>query len=143
VDVTAGVDMGGTKIQTAIVRAGKAIGQARLPTPQGGPAAVLKAVQETMAFLVRCLGASPGRRRPCWLAPSSAQRLLVHTLCTHPHIPTCGAFRGRLDPGRSVGPGSSAGANSDARRVIREHPNRGFETATAAQTRVASQTGGL
>ena len=35
-DVTAGVDMGGTKIQTAIVRAGKAIGQARLPTPRAG-----------------------------------------------------------------------------------------------------------
>ena len=40
--------MGGTKIQTAIVRDGKPIGQARVPTPQGGPAMVLKAVRETI-----------------------------------------------------------------------------------------------
>jgi glucokinase len=40
--------MGGTKIQTAIVRGGKPIGQARVPTPQGGPAMVLKAVRETI-----------------------------------------------------------------------------------------------
>jgi glucokinase len=59
VAVTAGVDMGGTKIQTAIVRAGKAIGQARLPTPQGGPAEVLQAIQETIATAAAAAGVKP------------------------------------------------------------------------------------
>jgi glucokinase len=49
VAVTAGVDMGGTKIQTAIVRGGKPVGQARLATPQGGPAEVLTAVRDSIA----------------------------------------------------------------------------------------------
>ena len=40
--------MGGTKIQAAIVRGGMPVGQARLPTPQGRPAMVLEAVQETI-----------------------------------------------------------------------------------------------
>jgi glucokinase len=48
VAVTAGVDMGGTKIQTAIVRGGAPIGQSRVPTPQGGTIAVLEAVVETI-----------------------------------------------------------------------------------------------
>jgi glucokinase len=48
VALTAGVDLGGTKIQTAIVRAGRALGQARLPTPQGGPADVLESVHRTI-----------------------------------------------------------------------------------------------
>jgi glucokinase len=40
--------MGGTKIQTAIIRGDKPVGQARVPTPRGGPASVLEAVAETI-----------------------------------------------------------------------------------------------
>jgi glucokinase len=59
VAVTAGVDMGGTKIQTAIVRAGKAIGDARINTPQGGPAVVLDGVQGTIADALASAGVTP------------------------------------------------------------------------------------
>lgn len=47
--LTAGVDMGGTKIQVAIVRGLKAVGQARVETPHGSPADVLKAIRGTVA----------------------------------------------------------------------------------------------
>jgi glucokinase len=40
--------MGGTKIQTAIIRGGKPIGQGRVPTPQGSAEMVLEAVRETI-----------------------------------------------------------------------------------------------
>jgi len=42
--VTVGVDLGGTKIQTAAVRAGKVVGTSRLPTPRTGAADVIDAI---------------------------------------------------------------------------------------------------
>jgi len=57
--VTAGVDMGGTKIQTAIVRSGKPLGQARVPTPQGGPGEVLKSVRSTIVDAAAAAGIAP------------------------------------------------------------------------------------
>jgi glucokinase len=61
VALTAGVDMGGTKIQTAIVRAGKPLGKARLPTPQGGPVEVLEAVRSTIADAAAATGIMPAQ----------------------------------------------------------------------------------
>lgn len=46
--VTAGVDLGGTKIQTIVARADEILGQARLPTPEESPDAVAEAVAETV-----------------------------------------------------------------------------------------------
>ena len=57
--LTAGVDMGGTKIQTAIVRAGKPIGQMRVDTPQGGAATVLEAVRGTINAAAAAAGVKP------------------------------------------------------------------------------------
>ncbi len=59
VTLTAGVDMGGTKIETAVIRDSRPIGQTRLPTPKGGPAAVLKAVVETVAAAAAAAGIKP------------------------------------------------------------------------------------
>src|SRR5437870_13576588 len=56
VGLTAGVDMGGTKIQAAIVRSGKSVGQARVATPQGGPAKVLEAVEGAVAEAASAAG---------------------------------------------------------------------------------------
>jgi glucokinase len=49
-DLRGGIDLGGTKIQTAVVDgSGKAIGEARRPTPtSGGPADVVAAMAEAM-----------------------------------------------------------------------------------------------
>src|SRR5258708_1195352 len=59
VTLTAGVDMGGTKIETAVIRDSRPIGQPRLPTHKGGPAAVLKAVVETVASAAAAAGIKP------------------------------------------------------------------------------------
>lgn len=44
VSVIAGVDLGGTKIQTVIMRSGRIVGGARVPTPQTGAADVVDAI---------------------------------------------------------------------------------------------------
>jgi len=46
--ITAGVDLGGTKIQTVVVRDRHVVGQARRPTPQTGAADVVAAILETI-----------------------------------------------------------------------------------------------
>jgi glucokinase len=47
--VTAGVDLGGTKIQTVVLRNKKVVGDARVPTPQtGDPADVIEAIVRTI-----------------------------------------------------------------------------------------------
>jgi glucokinase len=51
--------MGGTKIQTAIVRAGKPIGESRVNTPQEGAASVLEAVQNTILDAAASAGVGP------------------------------------------------------------------------------------
>jgi glucokinase len=57
-----GVDLGGTKIQTAVVGArGKVVGEAREPTPtSGGPPAVTEAVARAMQEATRAAGTTPG-----------------------------------------------------------------------------------
>jgi glucokinase len=46
--LAAGVDLGGTKIQAAVVRNRSVVGQARVPTPQSGAAAVIRAIAATV-----------------------------------------------------------------------------------------------
>jgi glucokinase len=59
VALTAGVDMGGTKIQTAIVRAGKSIGEVRVSTPLEGAASVVEAVLGTIDEAAAAAGINP------------------------------------------------------------------------------------
>jgi glucokinase len=52
--ITAGVDLGGTKIQTVVLRDGTVVGQTRVPTPQTGVAqdvidAIVRTVRESQA----------------------------------------------------------------------------------------------
>ena len=44
----AGVDLGGTKIQTVLMRGRLVIGQSRVPTPDSGGASVVQAIQATL-----------------------------------------------------------------------------------------------
>jgi glucokinase len=46
--LTAGVDLGGTKIQTVVVRARRVVGQSRVSTPHTGPTDVVQAVVGTV-----------------------------------------------------------------------------------------------
>ena len=53
--VTAGVDLGGTKIQAVVVSAGVVVGQSRHPTPKTDAAAV---VAEIVASIQSALGSA-------------------------------------------------------------------------------------
>ena len=57
-----GVDVGGTKLQASLVEeSGGITGRLRCPTPrEGGPKAVLKAIQKVMQDLLREQGVEPG-----------------------------------------------------------------------------------
>ena len=59
----AGVDLGGTKIQTVIVDGeGNVLGQCRLPTPQDrGPAGVLEAMVDSVRQALADAGADPAQ----------------------------------------------------------------------------------
>ena len=58
-----GIDLGGTKIQTAIVdNAGKVLGEARQPTPTaGGPADVAEAMATTLREAADAAGVEPSK----------------------------------------------------------------------------------
>ena len=45
---TAGVDLGGTKIQAAVMRGQRVVGQSRRPTPQTGAPDVIAAMAEAV-----------------------------------------------------------------------------------------------
>lgn len=58
--VTAGVDLGGTKIQTAILRDREVVGTARVLTPQTGSADVIAAIAGTITTALEAAGAGVG-----------------------------------------------------------------------------------
>ncbi|HET7052404.1 MAG TPA: ROK family protein [Solirubrobacterales bacterium] len=60
-DLRGGIDLGGTKIQTAVVDAGgKVSGEARRPTPaSGGPADVARAMEEALREATSAAGIEP------------------------------------------------------------------------------------
>ncbi len=60
-DLRGGIDLGGTKIQTAIVDGGgKVVGEARQPTPtSGGPAGVASAMEDALREAASAAGVKP------------------------------------------------------------------------------------
>ena len=58
--LNAGVDLGGTKIQSVVMRAGKVVGSARVLTPQSGVDAVVAAVSESINTALHNAKADPG-----------------------------------------------------------------------------------
>jgi glucokinase len=56
--LTAGVDLGGTKIQTVVMQAGEVVGQARVATPQTGADDVALAVSESVRDALADAGSS-------------------------------------------------------------------------------------
>ncbi|MBW8059483.1 MAG: ROK family protein [Solirubrobacterales bacterium] len=61
-DLRGGIDLGGTKIQTAIVDAGgRVLGEARHPTPtSGGPADVARTMEDALREAAAAAGVRPG-----------------------------------------------------------------------------------
>ena len=56
--LTAGVDLGGTKIQTVVLRQRKVVGSSRAPTPTTGADAVVTAIRDTIKASIAAAGAS-------------------------------------------------------------------------------------
>ena len=56
--LSAGVDLGGTKIQTVAVRSRRVVGSARVPTPTTGPADVVGAIVASVEESLKLAGAS-------------------------------------------------------------------------------------
>lgn len=55
----AGVDVGGTKIQVAVLRARRVLGQARVETPRGGPESVVSTIQAALDTASGAAGTTP------------------------------------------------------------------------------------
>jgi predicted NBD/HSP70 family sugar kinase len=76
--VVAGVDLGGTKIQTVVVRGGQILGQARLPTPEESADAVAEAIVRTVRTALQAAGAETSWLRSVGIgSPGRAQDGIV------------------------------------------------------------------
>ena len=54
--LVAGVDLGGTKIQTAVLRGRRVVGSSRVETPRTGVEAVIAAIVESVRTSVQEIG---------------------------------------------------------------------------------------
>ena len=94
---TAGVDLGGTKIQTIVMRAGEVVGQARVLTPQTGADDVAVAVSESVVAALADAGSSVRALAAVGIgAPGRAEGGVVS------HAPNLPGFREPFALGRTV-----------------------------------------
>ena len=83
--LVAGVDLGGTKIQTIVVHGDEIVGQTREPTPEDGAEAILAAVVQTIRDALDASGADPSTLRAVGVgAPGRAHEGVVSR---SPNIP--------------------------------------------------------
>ena len=76
--LVAGVDLGGTKIQTIVVRGDEILGQARLPTPGNGAEPITAAIIETLHVALDAAGADGSSLRSVGIgAPGRAHEGVV------------------------------------------------------------------
>ena len=76
--LVAGVDLGGTKIQTIVVDGDEIMGEARLPTPSDGAESITAAIIETLHVALDAAGADEGSLRSVGIgAPGRAQDGIV------------------------------------------------------------------
>ena len=72
--LVAGVDLGGTKIQTVVVRGAEILGHARVPTPGNGAEPITSAILETVHVALDAAGADESSLRSVGIgAPGRAQ----------------------------------------------------------------------
>ncbi len=85
--ITVGVDVGGTKIQAAALRAQKVAGAYRLPTPQSGAADVVAAVGEAVSKALAEAGAGPADLSAIGMGVPGAVDQAVGTVSSSPNLP--------------------------------------------------------
>lgn len=95
--LTAGVDLGGTKIQTVVMQAGEVVGQARAATPQTGADDVAIAVSESVSAALADAGSSVRALTAVGIgAPGRAEAGVIS------HAPNLPGFREPFALGRTV-----------------------------------------
>jgi glucokinase len=123
--LVAGVDLGGTKIQTVVLRAKKIVGDARVPTPQTGADDVVKAIAGTIRSSLEAAGASDGDLEAVGIGSPGEIEADAGIVAHSPNVP------GFSDPVK-LGPlvsnamgGATVRLDNDVRVAIRGEHQRG------------------
>ena len=123
--VTAGVDLGGTKIQAAILRDRGVAGTARVLTPQTGPADVVSAIAGTVRTALEAAGTSPGDLAAIGIGTPGEVDASAGTVSHSPNVP---GFEERVALGpltsQALG-GVPVTLDNDVRVAIRGEHERG------------------
>jgi len=98
--LTAGVDLGGTKIQTVVVRGDEIVGSARVPTPQSGVADdVIEAIAGTIRASLEQAGADKGQLRAIGIGSPGEIDAKAGAVLLAANVP---GFSGRVELGPLV-----------------------------------------
>jgi glucokinase len=87
--LVAGVDLGGTKIQTVVVSSGNVIGSSRIPTPQTGADAVVSAIATTVEDSIRSAGATEADLAAVGIGSPGEIDSATGIVMRSPNIPGC------------------------------------------------------
>jgi glucokinase len=85
--LTAGVDLGGTKIQTVLLSEQKVVGSARVLTPQTGAAAVIAAITDTIKASVASAGAATAKLAAVGIGSPGTIDEHAGTVSNSPNVP--------------------------------------------------------
>jgi glucokinase len=85
--LTAGVDLGGTKIQTVLVGGEEIVGSSRLPTPQTGADAVAAAIVDTIKASLASAGQSTAELKAVGIGSPGAIDAGRGTVGSSPNVP--------------------------------------------------------
>src|SRR2546423_133544 len=85
--LTAGVDLGGTKIQTVLLRGDKVAGSARVLTPQSGADAVLAAITDSIKASIAAAGARTADLGAVGVGSPGAIDVAAGTVGHSPNVP--------------------------------------------------------
>jgi len=86
-ELTAGVDLGGTKIQTVVLRSQEVVGSNRIPTPLKGADAVISAIVESVRDSLEEAGASAAALGGIGIGAPGATDARTGTVSDSPNIP--------------------------------------------------------
>ena len=85
--LAAGVDLGGTKIQTAVLRGRNIAGTARTATPQTGASEVVAAIVQTIRDALNAAGGDPGDLRSVGVGSPGSVDSVTGLVSSSPNVP--------------------------------------------------------
>src|SRR5262245_23099845 len=85
--LTAGVDLGGTKIQTVLLREGEVVGSSRVLTPQSGAAAVISAITDSIKASIATASASTSELKAVGIGSPGTIDQQAGAVSNSPNVP--------------------------------------------------------